>query len=147
MGHLGDFGTEREDVEDTFGYFGATLRVNPSLSDLEALEAFRAVEAAETNATILDALHNVLTTLVHPEDVDECWRLARLHRQGLEDIATFSQTLLGALTDRPTSLPSDSSDGQATTDTSSTDDSSSRALRALDGRPDLQIAVLRAEAG
>lgn len=146
MGHLGDFGTEHEQVEDTFGYFGVTLRVNPNLTDLEALEAFRLVEAADDNASVLIALRTVLGALIHTDDVDECWRLARANRQQTEDIALLATKLLEVVTDRPTSLPSVSSVGQPTTDMSSTDDSSSKALRALAGRPDLQVAVLRAQA-
>lgn len=48
-------------------------------------------------------------------------------------------------TNRPTGRQSGSSDGLPTTGHESTDDSSSKALEILDGRPDLQMAVLHAQ--
>ena len=145
MGHLGDFGTEREAVSDTFGYFGATLRTNPDLTDLAALEAIEGVRTAEDRTSVVQALRDVVKTLVHPEDVDLCWQLARENRQGIEEMGDLAAKLLEAATDRPFSKPANSSSSQSTTDTRSEVDYDSPALRVLDGRPDLQVAVVRAQ--
>jgi hypothetical protein len=145
MRHLGDFGTPRPQADFTFGYFGATLRVNPDLSDVAVMDLFAEMgDAGEDPAKGMGALRAVAATLVHPDDVDELWRLVKTNRQTIEDVGTLAAKLIEAVTDRPTLQPSDSSAGLSNTDTSSTDDSSSRALRALRGRPDLQVAVLQA---
>jgi hypothetical protein len=55
------------------------------------------------------------------------------------------QGIFEDMTNRPTVPPSDSSDGRENTGTNSTADSSSRAMELLQGRPDLQQAVLQAQ--
>lgn len=139
MSHLGDFGTEHAPVESTFGYFGASLRANPDLSDVMVVEMFG--NLAESP----DQVRKLASTLVHSDDVDEFWRLVRDNRQTMEDLATLAMALIEALTERPTRLPSDSSAGQSRTAPKSEVDSSSRALKVLDGRPDLQVAIVQAD--
>jgi hypothetical protein len=146
MGHLGDFGVEHEQVTGTFGYFGETLRVNPDLTDLLAFEAFRQVQNADNNASALDAVRGVLEVMVHPDDVETCWQLAKANRQGFDEVADLATSLLGALADRPTKPLSDSSPSPSSDDQRSEGGSSSPALRLLDGRPDLQVMVQRAAA-
>lgn len=145
MGHIGDLGIEKEPVVDTFGYFGATIRTNPDLTDIAALEAFESVHKAQDRVSVLEALRGVMSTLIHPDDVDLCWTLARQHRQGIEEIGALAAQLLEVATDRPFSQPAGSSDGPSTTATSSADVSDSPALHVLEGRPDLQVAVIRAK--
>lgn len=148
MATLGSFGVERPPVEDSFAWFGVDIRVHPDLSDLVIIELFGAMQDKPNDdedhgPAMLEAMSSIVATLVHPDDVDAFMRTSRSHRQQLEDIVRLAMELLGALAGRPTQLPSDSSDGQLTTAPSSTGDSSSRALEVLDGRPDLQVAVLR----
>lgn len=147
MTKLGSFGKARPVVDASFEWFGTDVRVHPDLSDLNIISLFSGMQGTEDGADALKALGDLAAALVHPDDLDEFWKLARGNRQTMEDIAVLAMELIGALADRPTSLPSDSSDGQQTTDTRSTDVSSSQALRLLDGRPDLQVAVLRRQAG
>lgn len=144
MSHLGKFGKPREPSEFTFDYFDATLRTNPDLSDVAVIDMFSSFEGVDGTA-VLGALRGIATTLVHPDDVEEFWRLVKANRQTVDDIAELAMALISAATDRPTRLPADSSAGQSSTDTSSEGDSSSPALRLLEGRPDLQVAVLRAQ--
>ena len=153
--HLGNYGAEHPEITATFGWFGATIRVHPDLSDLAFLDLIPTMEMGGADMTtdfalvagLVDAVKAMATALVHPEDFDEFWGLAKKNRQTMEDIADLGAQLIEATTDRPTGLPSDSSDGQQATGTSSTGDSSSRALRLLEdrGRPDLAVAVLRAQ--
>lgn len=145
MAHLGDFGTERAAVSDTFGYFGHTLRTNPELTDLAALEVFEAVRSADDRSSVLAALRNVVATLIHPDDADLCWSLAKANRQGIEEMGDLAARLLEAATDRPFEQPSDSSPSPPSTGMRSEDGSDLPALRVLDGRPDLQVAVVRAQ--
>lgn len=151
MGSLGDFGSEREPVEESFGWFGAEIRVHPDLSDLAIVDLFatmasvRQGEAREGAEAALGAITGIGQLLVHPDDVGEFWRLTRANRQTMEDIVSLAMNVLAALSGRPTQLPSDSSDGQRSTATRSGGGSSSPALRLLEGRPDLQAAVVMAE--
>lgn len=141
---LGDFGIERPQVDEQFGYFGTVIRVNPDVSDLSIIEMFREVGAAQDDAAV-GTNRKIAATLVHADDLDVFMETAIRNRQTIEDLVQVGLNIIEALTARPTLLPSGSSDGQSTTDANSTADSSSRALQLLEGRPDLQVAVLRAE--
>jgi hypothetical protein len=143
MNHLGEFGKARPPLSSTFGYFGTTLRTNPELSDIAVIDLFTSLEKMEGSDVIV-ALRGLASTLVHPDDAGEFWRLVKANRQNIDDLTELAMALIAAATGRPTKLPADSSDGQPTTAKSSTADSSSPALQLLDGRPDLQVAVLRA---
>jgi hypothetical protein len=143
MARLGDFGTERPAVEDSFGWFGSEVRVHPDISDLTIIGLFAAMQelGEEDGEKMIEAMGGIAAALVHPDDLDEFLGVARSHRQTMEDIATLAMNVIAALAERPTLLPSDSSAGQPTTAASS----SSKALRVLDGRPDLQAAVAHME--
>jgi len=154
--HLGDFGTAHESVDLTFGWFGEVIRIHPDLTDLAVMDLVSAMSgmgemaaddenAAKAGQLVAQTVKDMGTVLVHPDDVAEFWRLAKANRQGIEDIANLAASLMSGVADRPTLLPSGSSDGQQPTDTSSTASSSSPAMELLNGRPDLQVAVLRAE--
>jgi hypothetical protein len=148
MTHLGDFGVEREPVDLTFGYFGTPIRVNPDLSDVAVIDMFGSLSEADENdgAAISKALRGVAETLVHSDDVEAFWQQVRTNRQTVEDLGELAAKIIEALTARPTQRPSDSSAGPSTTATRSTAGSPSQALGVLEGRPDLQVAVLRAAA-
>ena len=146
MTYLGEFGTTRPEVDLAFGYFGATIRVNPNLSELVLVDLFAGMAGGEDGTEALTAITGMVDALVHPEDVPEFRTRCRANRQSTEDLAQLAVKLVEALTDRPTRQPADSSDGLPTTVTNSEDDSRSAALKRLEGRPDLQVAVLRASA-
>lgn len=140
--HLGDFGTPHEALDDTFSYFGTTLRVHPDLTDLFILEVSREYQGSEPEDSWV---RTAARSVVHPDDFDEFWRLALANRQNIEEINGFLNGIIEAITNRPTELSSDSSGGRQPTSESSTDGSFSRALEVLDGRPDLQLAVVNAQ--
>jgi hypothetical protein len=142
---LGKFGTPRPAVEETFDWFGVETRVHPDLSDLAIMDMFGALANPEDGAAAVNAMRDLAASLVHPDDLEAFWKTARANRQTMSDIAELAASLIGAISGRPTRLPSDSSDGQQNTSASSEDDSSLRALHMLEGRPDLQVAVLRAQ--
>jgi hypothetical protein len=62
----------------------------------------------------------------------------------VEVFVEIIQGVFTDFTDRPILPPSDFSDGRPTTGASLTDDSSSRVMTRLAGRPDLQMALVRA---
>jgi hypothetical protein len=145
--HLGSFGTERDEYSGEFDYFGETVRVHPNMTDLALIELAEMMTAVgEENGGIarLGLVKGMLRSMIHPDDLDRMWKLAVDNRQTIDDVMPVVQAIIVAAAERPTKQPSDSSDGLPTTAPSSTDDSSSRALRLLEGRPDLQVAVLRA---
>lgn len=152
MGSLGRFGVDRPANESTFDYFEATLRVHPDLSEIAIVDLFDLMGGVadldendpKAASVAIDAIRKVGEVLVHPGDVAEFWRLTRAHRQTMEDVAGLAMALLSALTERPTRRPSDSSAGPQPTGTTSGDGSALPALRLLEGRPDLQVAVLQA---
>lgn len=145
MTSLGQFGTLRPPADDvTFDYFGQTLRVDPDLSDLamvDFVEQAATLEATD-GAAALAAVKGMLRSLVHGEDFDTFWKLARENRQQIEDMSELAQAILVAVTERPTERPSGSSDGQPSTVASSTAGSSSPVTRLeSQGRPELALVV------
>ena len=146
MTYLGEFGTTRPEVDLAFGYFGATIRVHPDLSELVLVDMFAGMGGGENGTEAFTAITGMADALVHPDDAAEFRARSRANRQTTEDLAQLAVKLVEALTDRPTLQPADSSGGLPTTVMSSGGDSRSEALKRLEGRPDLQVAVLRASA-
>jgi hypothetical protein len=149
MTFIGDLGADRADVDElVFGYFGSRIRVNPNLTDLVIVDLFTEMADAgqsEDATKTAAALRSMRSALIHPDDLDEFNTRVREHRQSLADLVELTKKLLEAVTARPTSRLSDSSDGPSATTASSGDDSSSAALRLLQGRPDLAVAVVQAK--
>jgi hypothetical protein len=148
--HLGDLSPETEEVDITFGWFGESIRVSPTLSELELIDfTERAMKIDEDSPEAVVVVKDELRICVHENDFDEFWDLARRNRVGIEKLLLVMRQIVEAVAGRPTGLPSDSSDGQQKTAASSREDSSSRVIRRLDeaGRPDLSLAVVaRSEA-
>lgn len=122
---------------DTFEWFGSTVRVIAEVNEIELIDlmdAARDLDAAGLAG--LAALKDAFRMLIHPEDFDGFWKLAKANRQKTEDLAQVFQVLVQGATDRPTRQPSDSSAGPLVTAASSPAVSVSEARP---GRPDLQI--------
>ena len=143
MPDLGTFGTERVAVEpDTFGWFGSTVRTNPDMSDL-AIVDFMEVAGAIT-ADVVAASHAIKSFLrdcVHEDDFEAFWALGKANGQCAEDMMGVAKALTEAWTARPTLRLSASTGGPSPTNQTSAE---SVARRAYPGRPDLQVAVIRA---
>jgi hypothetical protein len=131
----------------TFDYFGEELRVSPDLTDadlLDFLEMQADLKADDPKAGPI--VKSFLRTVVHADDFDRFWALAKQHRQSVEERSETAFKLIeAAVNGTPTERSSDSSGGPQKTDASSTDDSSLRVQRRLEeaGRPDLAVAVLQ----
>jgi len=154
---LGEMGTPRPVLGLTFGWFGTVIRVNPGAGELELVDFMRRaskldvgedMENLPDNVEALDVTVDFLQRQIHPDDWDVFWDLAKTNRQGTKDLLEVAMTITEKIATFPTGQPSDSSDGQSTTGTRSPDGSSSLTTKALDllpGRPDLQMAVVRAQ--
>jgi hypothetical protein len=111
----------------------------------------------EANDAALDAIKGQ----IHPDDWDRFMKTARANRQMTLDLMELSQKLTEAIAGFPTGRSADSSATPTRIERRSRSSSSGRgrlagpsptdsrkALRLLHGRPDLQMAVVRAaEAG
>jgi hypothetical protein len=144
MSRLGDFGAPMEAPveEDTFGYFGAEIRVNGDFSDADLADFLEAAsEVDEESPSAMVVLKQFMRTAIHADDFDTFWDLARKNHQTMQDRMAVVYQIMEAIAARPTQRSTDSSGGPQRTAPSSTDDLSSRVLARLDGRPDLQVIV------
>lgn len=149
--------TEAPEVaeEITFSYFGATIRVNPEYSELDLVDFVEAGSTVdEKNPQAIILIKTFYRSVIHPDDFETFWQLAKRNRQDVAKLAKTYAKIVEGLTDRPTSPPSDSSDGRPKTATTSTGAAwtdftpeGRQAMATLRGRPDLQRhVVLREEA-
>lgn len=171
--HLGELGTVRAAVDIDFPYFGEVIRVHPDASDLAAAELMLKAQDIdltgdvdindpeswdpETTRVMVEAENlamSMIRQMIHPDDWDRFWKTARANRQNTVDLMTVTKTLAAEVARFPTGQLSDSSAGHQHTRPKSKGGSSSRpaghgsttrALRMLEGRPDLKAAVYQAD--
>ncbi len=109
-----------EPIIATFGYFGKRFRVNPDLTETMVVDLLEAGENVEVNdPRQLLAAKDYVRDHLHPEDFDEFWETAVANRQGIQQVIRVCWRLLEQITERPTTPPSDSSDGRPDTPTNS----------------------------
>lgn len=141
MASLGSYGEAPAEVEtDTFTYFGVDLRINPEVGELAYVDFMEANGKLDWNdPSAMVAMKDFLRVVVHPEDFEQFWSLAKVNRQGIWDLAPMAMELIEASAGRPTGRSSDSSTGPSETGENSTDASYSRVIQEheAEGRPDL----------
>lgn len=157
MPSLGVFGTVRPEPDpDTFDYFGAQIRSNPDVSELDLIDFMEVAEGIELDdpAQSIAAMVDVkrfIRACIHPADFAEFWQLSRANRQELVDLVKIGSELVEAAVGRPTGRPSDSTGGPPSTLLRSSEGSETAAreflARRYPARPDLQLAALRAVRG
>lgn len=153
MPSLGNFGTARPPLDLDFGWFGATIRVNPRASDLGLTEFMATAEgivlpdldideanptaeqlqqmtaAMNAMAAVTKALQKFMREQIHPDDWDEFWRLAKGNGQQNTDLMALSKALAAEIAQHATGFPtgpsSDSSPTPPTTSPKSSGGSSS----------------------
>jgi hypothetical protein len=126
---------------------GAQFRIADKVALMPLLEfshlAQEGVDSVDMEA--MAAMYDVIKSCV----ADNEWLRFKQHaikvRADDQDMLDFVKRTFEVLSDRPTKQPSDSSDGLQATKQSSTEDLSSRVLSRLGGRPDLQLAVIKAQ--
>lgn len=119
-----DAGDLSGDVVDpiiaSFTYYGQRFRVNPNLTETMVVDLLEAGEDIEVNdPRQLLAAKDYVRDHLHPDDFDGFWQTAVDNRQGIQAVIKVCWRLLEQVTERPTSPPSDSSDGRRDTPTSS----------------------------
>jgi len=126
---LGDLGSgEHEKVIASFGYYGATIRVNPNLSEvsvMDFLEQADTIGASDPRTMVV--VKKWIRANIHPDDFDKFWKLVNDHGVGTDDLMRLMWKILEGVTARPTGRPSDSSDGPTVTTSASPDTSSQQA--------------------
>lgn len=183
---IGDLGVRRAPVDLEFGYFGTTIRVHPAASDtveLEFLDVGRDIDLDALRGKSLDDLESdeeklatlsamgrairggyllvkdSLRMVIHPDDWQTYWDLARENGQRIVDLMTDLKRITAAVVEAdtgfPTLPPSASEGGPASTPPRSAAESFSaaarpvsdadKALRMLHGRPDLQEFIVLQE--
>jgi hypothetical protein len=148
MSHLGNLGKVRPEHAETFGYFGETIRVNPDLSELEILDfAEKANTVKEDSPEAVMMVKTFFRSAIHGEDFERFWKVSKSNRQSIEDLLDTVNGIIGKVAGRPTGQPSGSSTGRRKTKRRSRGRSSDRALILLEGRPDLQEAVVMRREG
>lgn len=158
MASLGRFGRTHTRVDLDFDFFEATIRVNPSCSELALIdflaEAGNVDQADEVRGAQL--IMRMLREVVHPDDFDRFWAIAKRERQNPQaDLMPIMHQVIEATTAFPTGQPSASGAGPTSTpprfevdlpsqDVPTLDPITLQGLRITQDRPDLQVAVLRA---
>lgn len=145
MTHLGALGTEKEPVEVeeiSFEYFGETIRANPDLSQLDYVDFLHIAGGLDVdNPVSFGAIKDFASVCIVAEDFPRFWKLAKKHRQDIDDLFGVCTSVMEAVTERPTGLPSGSADGPTSTGSRFEDGDLSRALKAVEGRADLELFV------
>jgi hypothetical protein len=151
--HYGELGKART-RDDTFGWFGNTIRVGSRVSDLGLLDFLDRADKVEVGDDSPEAkrqgmalVQDFLRGLVHPEDWSTFWAAALDNGQTMQDLMGVVVAITEKAADRPTRRRSVSSTGRRSTGARSKGDSSLRVIRDLEaeGRPDKALAVLRAQ--
>ena len=151
--HFGELGKARA-RDDTFGWFGHTIRVGSRVSELGLIDFLDRADQVDVDEGNKDAtraamslLKDFLRGLVHAEDWDTFWTAALDNGQTMEDLMAVVVAITERSTGRPTRRRSASSAGRRGTSGRSKDDSSLAVVRQLEreGRPDKALAVVRAQ--
>lgn len=136
-------------MTDTIEFFGEQYRCADKIG-LMPLMRFAKVAKSGVDTNELEALA-VMYDMIEQCLADDEWArfeaAADKNRADGDDLMKVVSDVFEVVSNRPTSRPSESSDGPQTTSERSTAGSSDTeaAMRVLQGRPDLQVAVLRAQ--
>ena len=125
-------------------FFGEQFALNETVSE------FALMEFAEAAADGLDAdtmagmaaMMRLIKECIVTDDVPRFLKSARKNRASSADLLPILEATVQQVTERPTGLPSDSSDGQSAIVPSSVVKPADKGLEHFAGRPDLQLAVL-----
>jgi hypothetical protein len=158
MANLGDLGRVKEKVSDSFGWFGTEVHVHPQLTDIVLMDfAEQAASIDEDSPEAMGFLKRQMRLVIDPADFEAFWQGALDNGQDSRDLMTVMKAIVENAAQRPTALPSDSSDGQPRTVVTSPDVSSlpdtvvsplaaadRRQIEAMAGRPELALVVAEA---
>jgi hypothetical protein len=126
-------------------FLGESFELRPKVSEYALLKFARAAAAGEDGDTMegMASMLRLLEKCIVPADWRRFDKLADEKDATAEQIMDVIKAAFEQVAERPTSLPSDSSDGQISTEPKSESNSAVKDS-VLSGRPDLQLAVMRA---
>ena len=124
-------------------FFGESFDLNAEVSEFALMEfAEAAADGLDADAMAgMAAMMRLIKECVVKADVPRFLKSARANRAGSEDLLPILKATFEQVAERPTGLPSDSSDGQTVIVPSSVVSAVDKGLERLAGRPDLQLAV------
>lgn len=127
---------------DVFVFHGETFTM-PDRTGSMALMRFAHIAEQDqlTDLQEAAAIFDLLEATVNPADWDRFQRHAMKTRATTEELVLIAAQVIREVSLRPTSRPSDSSDGPPVAAQSSTSPHAERAIGRLAGRPDLQNVV------
>lgn len=139
--NLGTYGTARPANDGfTFGWFGMDVRVADGFGEvtfIDWMDEYGDVEQGTARGLL--ALVALLRGLVHEDDFDEFWRLAKENRQNSADFSALIWGVVEGLADRPTEQSEPSSPGPAPSEEEST---VTFLRRQANGRPDIEAGLV-----
>jgi hypothetical protein len=126
-------------------FLGESFELRPKVSEYALLKFARAAAAGEDGDTMegMASMLRLLEKCIVPADWRRFDKLADDKDATAEQIMDVIKAAFEQVAERPTALPSDSSDGQISTEPKSGSNSAVKDS-VLSGRPDLQLAVMRA---
>lgn len=164
MASIGKFGRRYAKVDLTFEFLDEEFRANPSASKVALVEFMSSAAEVAINDEVKGAklIMQLLHEVVHPDDFDRFWALAKAERQDpVQDLMPLCQAVLEAVTGFPTGPSGGSSAGPTPTPQRFEVDlpsepvpapsipsgatAADKALAMLRGRPDLQEFVVKQE--
>jgi hypothetical protein len=128
---------------------GETFAVAERIGTMPLMQFAKIAKGGTDSDTMagFTALYDLLEQCIDPADWQRFQDVATRTRADSKDLMTVIGRAVGAMTDRPTLRPSDSSDGPASTPPNSAGDLSSRVVQRLEeqGRPDQAFMVRMAD--
>ena len=141
---------------ETVEFFGEQFALEDTMSEFALMEFAEVAESGvgQNGMAGMAAILRLIRSCIVDEDaVDDDGKpcapfgiqhflaSARKHRASHDDLIPVLDVAFNGVTERPTSRPSDSSDGPPSIALKSVSVSEDKGLELLNGRPDLQLAV------
>jgi len=130
-------------------FFGESYGLNAGMSEFALMEFAEAADSGieQNGMAAMAAMLRLIKTCIVEADLQRFLASARKNRPTSDDLIAVLDAAANQVTERPTSLPADSSAGQTIIAPSVASSSADKGLDLLRGRPDLQLAVLHTRAG
>lgn len=135
-------GATVQEAQHAFPWYGATIKVNPGASEIVYIDFIaKAGQYDQNDPRAGVAVKEFIEEIIHPEDFEVFWDLAKTHRRTIEDLSEISMKIVAAVTGDPTSGQSASSGGPSRTVANSTDARYNSVITEYErkGRPDIAV--------
>lgn len=135
--------TEPLDLRNTVEFFGETFHLNETVPKFALIEFAEAATsgAEDSQLQTWGTMLRLALACIAPDEAGRFRGVARRNPCEEDDLTEVFKSALSQSTERPTSRPSDSSDGPPVTELKSAPSSAGKVSDRLAGRPDLQLAV------